>query len=184
MDLIELGYSDKWLKYGFLKEEQLTKQISAYKEDEDPGHFRFDSLCEWLHEKDVLSNREIGQFLEIAREDEDQLVAGSALRELFTSPLLDNDQFEMIKARLPEFGAWTKKLIDRETLLRQIESEEVTEEIFEASFNYKSEFKDNRPLFALIEKAENIAVLAKFADAKCGKQLRKLAEKKIKRLEK
>ena len=183
MDLSTLGYSEKWLKYGFVDEEHIQAQLIAFKDEpEDKSQFRFASFCQWLHPKETIDDQEIKHFIQLALEDEDTYVAGSAMRELFTSSILSEQQFEFIKKRLPEFGDWTTKLITREVLLRRIKQEKITNELFESAFEYKEEYKDNRPLFLLIDELDDVEILTRITESNAGKSLKKYAAKKLKRV--
>lgn len=185
MDLDILGYDEKWVSRGLLTEELLLEQIAEFEKDGTaPEQFRYRSFQHWLTSKESFTNKEVAQFIKTARSDKDQSMAGLAVTNLFLSPKLSSEQFELMCNKLPGFGAWTRKLIIREVLSRRIATEEIDEELFLESFEYKKEFKDNRLLLAIIEKTENVNLLAKFETNGSGKQLRKLAQKKLAKISK
>ncbi len=137
---------------------------------------------QWLDAKKRLTNQEIDNYLNLAKAESDERIAGAAVTQLFTSPMISEGQFKMLKLRLPEFGDWTKKLIQRETLKRKLEKEKVTPELFQACLQYKKDFKDNRLLFLIIKQTDNEDILADFETNGSGKQLRTLATKKLNQL--
>jgi len=118
----------------------------------------------------------------LANIDPDKSMAGMAVKDLFTAAILTEEQFEIISHKLPAFGAWTRKLIIREVLERRLKKEELSEELFRQCFEYKKEFKDNRLLMRIIELSNNKEILALFETSGSGKQLRKLAQKKVDQL--
>lgn len=121
MELNALGYTDKWIKYGLLNKTILKTQFEKFQKGDDKNteHYRYEAFLSWLREKESLTDQEIKNYLELALEDSDKSMAGSAAKELFTSPKIIGSQFDFIKKQLPKFGSWTNKLIKREELKRQ-----------------------------------------------------------------
>jgi hypothetical protein len=181
MDLAKLGYTQKWMEYGFLTEEALNLQLVEFDKGEDPNteHYRYRTFQNWLASKTNVTDNEIQQFIELSKEDTDAVMAGSAVRELFTSSIISEDQFELIRLKLPAFGDWTRKLILREVLTKRLQKEEITTELFNECFAYKKEFKDNRLMVVIIEQTNNKELLAEFASNGSGKRMRTLAQKKL-----
>ncbi len=186
MDLSKLGYSSKWLKYGLLTKEKLDKQLEDFAKADvlNTEHYRYHSFNEWLNSKSKLSDEEVAAYLELAKEDEEPIMAGNALGILFSSTILSRKQFDYIKSRLPEFGTWTKKLILRVTLQKRVESEDITEDLYKECLDYKKKFKDNRLLISIINVTDNQEILEQFKTNGSGKQIRTLAEKKLKKIQK
>jgi len=184
MELEKLGYTEKWLEYGLLDAAAFKAQLKEFSKEKDstPEQIRFKTFISWLQSKKKITKKEIENYLEIALEDNDALMSGSAVRELFVSPILTEAQFELVMYRLPEFGSWTQKLITRELLKKRLEKEELTDALFDACMEYKEKFKDNRLLVQIIQQSEDVALLARFADNGSGKQIRTLARKKIDRV--
>lgn len=186
MKLEDLGYTKKWFDYGLLTEEILANQISECQNGEDQNleHYRYGSFKNWLLRKGEFTNREISQFVELALEDSDQLMAGSAVKELFTHPNISDTQFIMIKTLLPKFGNWTLKLIQRVELKRRIENEPLTEEIVQCCINYQKQFNENNLIELIIDKAERMEILNLFTANDFGKGIRNRAIEKIRRIKK
>ena len=115
-------------------------------------------------------------------EDTDKLMAGNAIKELFTSAVISEGQFKSLTLKLPELGDWTKKLITREVLGKRLDAEEITKELYQECLQYKKEFKDNRLLIQMIGKTENPDILSDFSNNGSGKRIRTIAEKRLKQI--
>jgi len=132
MDLETLGYTYKWIEFKILNKDILNDQIEEYKSGEDDNleHYRYYTLMNWLENKKKLSQKEINQFLTVAKEDPEQQMAGAAVKTLFTSPILTEEQYESLKLSLPEFGEWTEKVIKRQDLLKRLKDEKLTFDLY------------------------------------------------------
>ena len=186
MDKLQLGYTKKWIDYSFLDKQTLSKQVAEFEkgEDKDAARYRYASFQKWLGGKKKLTNQEVINYIELANDDIDDRMSGSAIKNLFVSSKITNKQFEMIKIKLPEFGEWTEKLISREVLIRRLNDEELTTELFNLCFKYKKDFNDNRLLISIIQKTNNIEFLSLFLELKIGKKIKTLAKNKLNQLEK
>lgn len=182
-DVRGLDYSKKWLDYGFLKEDVYLEQFKEFKkaEDKNTSPFRLESFSNWLSCQKTLNITEIEQFLELAKEDKDQLMAGTALKALFVSEILSDNQFKFLKRKLPEFGEWTKKFIAFTDLNKRLEKG-VTPELYLDALSYKKQFRDSRPLVQVIKNTNDVEILSDFKTNGCGKQLRTMAEKRLNRI--
>ena len=186
MNKLKLGYTKKWTEYNFLDEEILSKQIAEFEkgDGQNTEHYRYTSFHNWLEGKKKLTNQEVNNYIELAKDDTNDRMSGSAIKDLFVSSKISNHQFEMIKTKLPGFGAWTKKLITREVLIRRLNKEELTLELFNLCFKYKMEFNDNRLLINIIQKADNVEFLSLFPELEIGKKIKTLAKNKLNQLQK
>lgn len=184
MNLSKLGYTKKWIDFNFLDGEILSKQIADFEKggDKGVGHYRYTSFQNWLEGKEKLTNIEVNKYVELANDDKDERMSGLAITDLFVSPKISDQQFDMIKLNLPEFGKWTHKLITREVLLRRIKKEELTSELFNLCFNYKKEFNDNRLLINIIKKTDSVEFLSLFAKLEIGKKIKTLASNKLNKI--
>ena len=186
MDLAKLGYTKKWIEYDFLDEKQISTQIALFEKvkDQNAGDYRSQSFRNWLKEKESFTNQDVYNYINLALADKDEAIAGSAITMLFVSSKLTDEQFGIIKGKLPEFGKWTKKLITREVLTRRINNEEMTLELFKLSYDYKLEFKDNRLLINIIKSTNSIELLSLFSELEIGKKIKTLANNKMNKLQK
>jgi hypothetical protein len=78
MSLAKLGYSKNWVKFKFITKEIVEDQTNEFKLSEDPTAelLRFDSFMNWIESRNSFTQDEIDQFLVLALEDEDPLMAG------------------------------------------------------------------------------------------------------------
>lgn len=184
MDILKLGYTKKWIDYNFLNEDTFSKQIVEFDKEEHKTaeHYRYSSFVNWLEAKDELTNEEVNNYLELAVEDTDDRMSGSAIKDLFVSPKISDEQFEMIKLKLPQFGEWTQKLITREVLIRRVSRERISPELFKLCYDYKVKFKDNRLLINIIKKTNDSQCLSLFSELEVGKKLKTLAKNKLKKI--
>lgn len=136
-ELSKLGYSDLWMKFGFLTETTLKEQINTFETSEDKSteHYRYASFKKYLYSKKLLTNDEIDNYLHLAKIDEDEMMAEAAIVDMiFFSDLTDN-QFEKVCNALTFFGKSTEKVIIRQTLFRRLKKtvdneSKITEDIF------------------------------------------------------
>lgn len=186
MELSKLGYNTKWVKFGFLDEAFFNQQLEEYGSEKglSTAQFRYDAFMKWLSAKNEVTDEELDHFIELAKDDHDQAMAGSATKELFVSSLISDDQFIILKAIMPHFGKWTKKIIWLEDLKRRISSQDINNELFAECLDYKMQYQDSRPLVSFIAKTENVELLSKFENENIGKRIRTMAEKKIRQLKK
>lgn len=184
MELSELGYNKKWLSSGILTEEVFNQQLEEIKvaEDKSTENFRYATLMDWIKSKDSFTDKDIENFFNLTIEEEDQIMGGMAIRELFASPLLTDQQFETLKQGLPEFGKWTEKHIAKQDLERQLTSKPLTKYLYAECLNYKMKYDDNRLLIRIINESDDISILENFSSNGCGKNIRKMADKKIKKI--
>lgn len=184
MDILKLGYTKKWIDYKFLTEELLSNQIVEFeKEEGKPAeHYRYKSFANWLEGKKELTNEEINNYIELCAEDKDERMSGSAIKDLFVSQKISEEQFEIIKFILPEFGEWTQKLITREVLARRINRERISPDLFKLCYDYKVKYKDNRLLINIIKKTNDSQCLAFFSELDVGKKIKTLAQNKLNKL--
>ena len=78
MDLSTLGYTDKWIEFKFLSKEVFQQQLAEFEKEKDESteHFRHRIFKDWLKSKKKLTNTDIEQFITLAEEDENDLMAG------------------------------------------------------------------------------------------------------------
>ncbi len=181
MELEDLGYTKKWVDYGFLTEEILDYQLSEFQKGEDQNceHYRYGTFKNWINQKSGFTNLEIKQFIELALEDSDLIMAGSAVKDLFTNPKISNHQYDLIKKELSKFGDWTIKLIHREGLKKRLESEPLTNELVHSCIHHLQSFNENFLIELIIDKADRIEMINQFTTSDFGKKIRNLANEKI-----
>ncbi len=182
MKLQDLGYTNKWIEYGFIDLEIIKIQLDEFNKGNDLNaeHYRYRTFINWLESKDAFTDIEIENYFKLASEDPDSLMAGSAVKELFISSKITNSQFELIKSKLPELGNWTKKLILRESLKRRILNEKLSKELVDQCIIYKKEFNDSLLIELIIKATNEVEFLIDFTNGDFGKRIKNLAIEKIK----
>ena len=184
MDLNDLGYTYKWMQYGLINEDILEQQFIEFEkgEDQNTEHYRYGSFLNWLRQKGSLSDLEIDHYIELALDDPDQLMSGSAVRELFLSKQITENQFLYIKKRLPEFGDWTTKLIRQQELIRRLHNEPLSKEVIEEVLHFSKEYKYNYLLQLIIEIADKEEFLLPFMQNDFGRKIRNQAKERLREL--
>jgi len=184
MDIQALGFTEKWIAYGFLEEKNLTKSADKYGDQYEISEERFAILMDWLDNQKEISTKQTECFIEIALEDEDKILGGKSLAALLERVDISSTQFDLVKHNLWRFGSWTKKVITKEELRRRLENEELSQELLDLCMDYKNTYKDNRLSVMIIKKSQDEHILKSFLTNGSGKQIRTLAEKKLKRISK
>ena len=181
---LELNYSDKWIEFGFLDEETIKNQLEKFNSgiDDNLEHYRYASFLSWLEKKERLTNREIQNYIELAIEDSHKSMAGSAVKHLFESKKLEEHQYEYVKKRFSEFGEWTKKLISRQDLKKEIEHNSISRDLIEMYLVHNQKFKDNELIDLLLEKLEDVELAKVFERFNFPKKTKKKIEIRIKEL--
>ncbi|MGB0868350.1 MAG: hypothetical protein ACPGSD_02020 [Flavobacteriales bacterium] len=184
MKLSTLGYTKKWLRYGLLTEEQFAEQLKHYKasEEEIAENYRYTSFINWIKDQESFTDREIENFIELAVDDTNTEMSGMAVKTLFESSKLTPKQFETLCIQLPTFGDWTKKIIEREKLVRRIESEELTMELLHECLAYKKMYADNRFITSIIKQTDDLTILSEIKGSDVGKRIKTLTEKRINKI--
>ncbi len=111
-------------------------------------------------------------------------MAGSAVKQLFTSSIINDSQFQLMSERLIEFGEWTQSLISRQNLIKSIEKHGVTDEVFQQYLAHKLKFTENYIMTLAIEATNNTDHLQTIINGAFGKKLRNQANQKLIQLNK
>lgn len=127
-----LGYTARWLEYGLLTEILLWEQLSTFAKENDKNteHYRYATFRNYLAAKDFLTDLELDHYMELALSDHDNVMAGAALVDLFTRANLSDDQFDKLITQLKGLGDWTNNTVTRQTLLRKLKQEKLTDTLF------------------------------------------------------
>lgn len=114
-DLIKLKYTQNWLDFGVLSEDFLAKQIAEFErgEDKNTEHYRYATFCKFIQENDSFSDLQVQNFISLIEQDNDKLMAGSALKGFYKCGKLIPSQCESVEQALLDFGEWTAKFIEQ-----------------------------------------------------------------------
>lgn len=119
--LKKLGYSQKWLYYGFIDEQFLLQQLDAYQisGDKNTEHYRYAAFIAFLKANIILSDEEMHRYIELASIDEDHVMGGSALADLIQCAGISQEQFDHLSNHPAFTATWMQKLFRRINLERQ-----------------------------------------------------------------
>ena len=139
--LATLGYSPKWLEYGFLNENALMEQIACYQrgEDRNTEHYRYAAFCRVLAERPALDDASVDRYIELAEEDEDPGMARAALVDLLIWPGLTGEQFDRLSRDPRCAEPIFQKFILRRRLLSALQSAAVSAATFDACLSSKDQ---------------------------------------------
>lgn len=181
-----LGYHQNWLDFGILTPEILTLQIANFHngDDKNTEHFRYGCFMDFIRRNEQFSDVQIEHFITLAQQDDDNLMAGSALKMLFESQKLTPTQFDKVKEVLPNFGDWAVKLIEKNRLMITLSEQPFTDESLKECLEFSKTYQSNVLLQIIVEQTEDKAILERFTTDKFGKKIRNLAKQKLKRLQK
>ena len=184
MPLKTLGYSQKWLKFGLLDEEFLKFQYIEFQKSEDTNteHYRYASFTNWMSSKTTFTDLEVAHFFDLATDDPDAFMAGAAVIALFTSSKITDTQFDWLKAKLPFFGEWTTKLIQKAELSKKLDKGELDEIVFKQCLEHSKKYSENELLRRVIETTVNHDFLVELTGNSYGKKVRNLANVRLKSL--
>ncbi len=130
--LSKIGYTNLWLDYGVLTIEYLIEQVQTFDngDDQNTEHYRMNAFRHYLSSKNNLLDIEFDNYLELALKDNDVLMAGTATADLFNKVDSTDLQFEKLSKSIRHFGDWTEKVVTRQTLLRKLNTNNLTDEFF------------------------------------------------------
>ncbi|MCB1043526.1 MAG: hypothetical protein KDC35_11325 [Acidobacteria bacterium] len=131
---LNFGYHEKWVRYGLLDREIYQAQLKAAEADEDgipDEHYRYATFRRWFMNRQSASLDELDRYMELAIEDVDSPMGGSALASLLERHWLTDDQFDHVAKRVLAHGDWTEKIIMRHKLLRALKADALSDELFQ-----------------------------------------------------
>lgn len=182
--LKQLNYHSNWLDFGFLTPELLSLQFENFHQGDDKNteHFRYGCFLNFIKKHQEFSDLQIEQFIILAQQDDDNLMAGSALKTLFECGKLTSKQYESVKKELVNFGDWAIKLIEQHRLINTLSSNALTIELLKECFDFSKNYQTNILLEIIIDKTSDKDILEKFTTDDFGKKIRNLAKQKLKQL--
>lgn len=176
-----LNYSDLWFKFGFLTEKELDEQIKIFEKGEDTSteHYRYKSFRKFLSSRKKFTEDEIDKYLQLAKIDEDEIMAGAAIVGLLSHRELSDHQFEKVCAALQLFGNWTEKIILRETLYRKFNKAIHNKEIFKEEVFSEFLNKGNGDVHRVLIWYANKAQMELIAEKGATKAVRNIAKQEL-----
>lgn len=180
-----LNYHSNWLDFGFLTPQLLTLQFEKFHQGDDKNteHLRYGCFLSFIQKHQNFSDLQIEQFIILAQQDDDNLMAGSALKMLFECGKITSKQYEFLKKELLNFGDWAVKLIEQHRLINALSSNILTAELLKECFDFSKNYQTNVLFQIIIDKTSDKDILKKFTTDDFGKKIRNLAKQKLKQLQ-
>jgi len=179
--LSKIGYTKSWLDYDVLTIEYLNEQVKTFdnSNDQNKEHYRMNAFRHYLSLKNNLSDIEFDNYLELIFKDNDALMAGTAMADLFNKVNLTDFQFEKLSKSIRHFGHWTEKVITRQTLLRKLKTNNLTDKLFkECIKNGDSVIHEYMLDLADFNQLQELVIFGK------NKKIRNIATEKLNKLTK
>ncbi|MFA5619810.1 MAG: hypothetical protein WDA08_05840 [Weeksellaceae bacterium] len=175
--LDKIGYSALWLDYGVLTIKELNKQIKIFEnsDDQNTEHYRYSTFKNFLKNHSVITEKQLNNYLSLIINDEDKTMATSAIIDIFNLVALTDNQFLIVCNTLISFGDWTKNIIQRQALLRELKKQKLNDELFEKALQFKDPI-----IHDFLLKNANIIQLEKLTFFGANKSIRNIATNKIK----
>jgi hypothetical protein len=129
-----LQYDVAWLEYGFLDALTLSAQFAAFQsgDDQNTEHYRYATFRRALTTRSSLDAQTLSHYLHLAEIDPNPGMANAALYDLLVWDGLTQAQFE----ELSEHALFALPIFERpiliRRLLRKLQAEVVTGDVFEA----------------------------------------------------
>lgn len=130
--LTKLDYSILWIYYGVLTVEYLNEQLNIFEnsKDQNTEHYRYAAFKKYLSSRNELSDKELENYIKLAVSDNDSVMAGSAVVNLFHEIELTDEQFQMLYHSVSHFGKRIEKIVLRQQLLRKLKNDKLTDDLF------------------------------------------------------
>lgn len=182
-DLEKLEYTQNWLDFGILSEEFLVKQLAEFEQGEDKNteHFRYATFSQFIRKHDRFSDLQVQNFIHLVEQDNDNLMAGSALKGFYQCGKLTPSQFESVEQALCNFGSWAEKVIEQNRIMIALDTLPLTADLIQQCIDFKEKYQSNILIQIIIEKTDDKAILERFITLAFGKTIRNLANQKLKR---
>ena len=175
--LSTLGYTRLWYDNGLLTHNLLVAQLNAFATDDNKHteHYRYGAFKHYLTSRTHLTDEELAGYLQVALAEQDSIMGGSAVKDLFTEINLTDQQFAEVCKKLDEFlGEWTATIRTRQQLLRQLLTGRLDALLFEQCLTNGDSVVQKK----LLEVADT-AQLAELATKGKTRTIRNMAVEKI-----
>ncbi|MFD0939534.1 hypothetical protein [Pedobacter boryungensis] len=121
--LLKLGYTNLWIDLGLLTKQVLNEQLKEFDKSDDKNteHYRYETFRKFLTIKKILTDNELSNYIKVAKSDEDEIMANSAILDILTEIELTNFQFDKVCSEIEELGLGpsAQKTISQQKLLRR-----------------------------------------------------------------
>lgn len=131
------GYTEKWLDYGVITEEQLVADLEMFQKNPyeyNKEYYRSGHLYRYLDALESITDLQIEQVLELSWEDED---SGFVDLYLLKHQILNDEQFKKLAIALFEEESVSKQLIRTLSLRRRFRKEGAIQSVIDDALSRK-----------------------------------------------
>jgi hypothetical protein len=175
-----LGYDQRWLTYGFLTPDVLTRQCAERDSsgDENAEHYRYATFRSFLGGRSSISESDVSRYIELAKLDPDQTMAQSALAELLACPGLSADQFERLSAHRDFEADSLQRIAHRRRLISEISNGPISNTLAASCIAGKDSVVQRALVAACDVTREHLEMLLRDG---CNRSVRNLARQRLRR---
>ena len=175
----KIGYTPLWLDYGVLTIDFLIEQEQSFDkgDDQNTEHYRYHAFRDYLNSKTNLDDLEFDNYLKLTLADTDPLMASSAAIDLFDKVDLTDFQFKKLCKTIGHFGKRTEQIVVRQSLLRQLRTSKLTNELFRDCIG-----SGDKVIHEYIVEIADSTQLQELAINGKNKKIRNIATEKLNRL--
>ena len=117
-----------------MTEQELVEQVAIFEKSDDKNteHYRYRTFRRYLTTRKVLTDKELENYLKVASAEKDEPMASSAIVDILREIELTDLQFNKVCLEIAGLGLGTsaKKIITRQVLLRKLNTNKLTDELF------------------------------------------------------
>lgn len=120
--LNRLGYTQSWLDFGILTEENLNNQTEHYNAsaDKNSEHYRYQTFKNFLELQPQVDNNLINKLFKIIQQDSDESMARAMGLDILKQKNVSDENFNVIGSYLKKlYGDSMQKYIDKEIQYRK-----------------------------------------------------------------
>ena len=178
--LLSLGYDQRWLTYGFLSPEDLTRQSAecASTGDQNTEHYRYAAFRSFLAGRLAISESDVSRYIELAKLDPDQTMAHAALADLLAWPGLSADKFEELSTHRDFEADSLQRVAQRRRLISAISNGPVSDALAASCLAGKDSVVQRALVAASDVTREHLEMLLRDG---CNRSVRNLARQRLRR---
>ena len=175
-----LGYDQRWLTYGFLSPEVLTRQCAerASSGDQNAEHYRYATFRSLLAGRSSISETDVSRYIELAKLDPDQTMAHAALADLLAWRGLSADQFERLSTHRDFEADFLQRIAQRRRLISAISNGPVSDALAASCLAGKDSVVQRALVAASDVTREHLEMLLRDG---CNRSVRNLARQRLRR---
>lgn len=179
---LKLGYTNLWLEFGLLTEQELVEQFAIFEKSDDKNteHYRYGTFRKYLTTRKVLTDKELDNYLKVASSEKDEPMASAAIVDILREIELTDLQFDKVCSEIKELGLGisTEKIISRQVLLRKLKTKKLTDELFAESLT-----NGDSVVHEYLLNLSDVKQLKQIAEYGASKAIKNIATEKLNKIE-